>query len=65
MTEGDAMSLDAAPQGAPQVERLRRIVEAPVLTQVKARFEGLDTYEVTPQHLPDVMAGRPVLRPAS
>lgn len=50
------------PEDAPaQAERLRRLIEAPVLTQVTARFEGLDVYDAEPAHLPDVMAGRPVV----
>lgn len=59
--QGEAFIVTRPDQAAAQAERLRRIVEAPVLTQVKARFEGLETYDVSPQHLPDVMAGRPVL----
>ena len=37
------------------------MIDSPVLTQVKARFEGLDVYDVQPAQLPDVLAGRPVL----
>ena len=37
------------------------MIDAPVLTQLKARFTGLDVYDVEPASLPDVMAGRPVL----
>ena len=45
----------------PQAERLRRMIESPVLTQVKARFEGLEVYDVEPAQLPDVLGGRPVV----
>ncbi|MET4576683.1 VIT and vWA domain-containing protein [Ottowia thiooxydans] len=44
-----------------QAERFRRMIESPVLTSVKARFEGLDVYDVEPPVLPDVLAERPVL----
>ena len=44
-----------------QAERFRRTIESPVLTSVKARFEGLDVYDVEPQNLPDVLAERPVI----
>ncbi|WP_084651324.1 VIT and vWA domain-containing protein [Ottowia thiooxydans] len=44
-----------------QAERFRRMIESPVLTSVKARFEGLDVYDVEPQVLPDVLAERPVI----
>ncbi len=50
------------PEHAPvQAERLRKMIDAPVLTKVKARFEGLDVYDVQPAQLPDVLAGRPVV----
>ena len=44
-----------------QAARFRQMVESPVLTSVKARFEGLDVYDVEPQQLPDVLGERPVL----
>lgn len=58
---GEAFIVTNSSQAAEQAERLRRIIEAPVLTQVKAMFEGLDVYDVVPSELPDVMAGRPVV----
>jgi Ca-activated chloride channel family protein len=48
---------------AAQAERLRKMIEAPVLTSVRARFDGLDAYDVEPARLdalPDVLGGRPV-----
>jgi Ca-activated chloride channel family protein len=48
-------------QAEREAARFRRMVESPVLTQVKARFEGLDAYDVTPQALPDVLGQRPVV----
>ena len=44
-----------------QAERFRKLIESPVLTSVKAKFEGLDVYDVEPQALPDVLAERPVI----
>ncbi|MDB5825870.1 MAG: trypsin [Variovorax sp.] len=44
-----------------QAARFRRMVESPVLTSVKAKFEGLDVYDVEPAALPDVMGERPVI----
>jgi Ca-activated chloride channel family protein len=37
------------------------MIDAPVLTSVKARFDGLDVYDVEPAQLPDVLGQRPVL----
>jgi Ca-activated chloride channel family protein len=59
--QGEAFVVTKPEQAAAQAERLRKMIDAPVLTQVKARFEGLDVYDVQPAHLPDVLAGRPVL----
>ncbi len=41
--------------------KFRAYVEQPVLTQVKVQFDGLSTYDVQPQVLPDVFANRPVV----
>lgn len=49
-------------QGArAEAERLRRMIDAPVLTHLRARFEGLEAYDVEPLALPDVFAQRPVI----
>jgi Ca-activated chloride channel family protein len=44
-----------------QAQRFRRMIESPVLTSVKARFQGLDVYDVEPAQLPDVLGERPVV----
>ncbi|MDM0014252.1 VIT and VWA domain-containing protein [Variovorax sp. J22P168] len=48
-------------QAPEQAARFKRMVESPVLTQVKARFEGLDVYDVEPQALPDLLGERPLI----
>jgi len=48
-------------QAPEQAARFRRMIESPVLTQVRARFEGLDVYDVQPTQLPDVLGERPVV----
>lgn len=59
--QGEPFIVTKPDQAKAQAERLRRMIDSPVLTQVKARFEGLETYDVEPQPLPDVLGGRPVL----
>lgn len=59
--QGEAFVVTKPGEAAAQAERLRRIIEAPVLTNVTARFQGLDVYDVEPTQLPDVLAGRPVV----
>lgn len=50
------------PDEAPaQAERFRKIVQSPVLTNVKVTFDGLKTYDVEPASIPDVLAERPVI----
>lgn len=44
-----------------QALRFRTMIQSPVLTQVKIRFEGFDAYDVEPVSIPDVLASRPVL----
>lgn len=59
--QGEAFVVTKPGEAAAQAERLRKIIEAPVLTNVTARFQGLDVYDVEPAQLPDVLGGRPVL----
>lgn len=59
--QGEAFIVTRPGEAAAQAERLRRMIESPVLTQVKAHFEGLDTYDTLPAQLPDVLGGRPVV----
>jgi Ca-activated chloride channel homolog len=59
--QGEAFVVTRPDQAAQQAERLRRMIAAPVLTQLRARFDGLQVYDVEPASLPDVLGGRPVL----
>jgi len=42
-------------------ERLRVVVEQPVLSRLSYRFEGFDAREVAPMRLPDLLAERPLV----
>ncbi len=59
--QGEAFIVTKPDDATGQAERFRRMVESPVLTQVTAHVEGLDTYDVDPAQLPDVLGSRPVL----
>jgi Ca-activated chloride channel homolog len=48
-------------QAPEQAARFRRMVESPVLTNVRATFGSLDVYDVEPAVLPDVLGERPVI----
>jgi Ca-activated chloride channel family protein len=61
--QGEPFVVTKPAMAAAQAERLRKMIDAPVLTQVNARFDGLDVYDVEPAQLnalPDVLGGRPV-----
>ena len=59
--QGEAFIVTKPEEATAQAERLQRMIESPVLTQVKAHFEGLDVYDTLPAQLPDVLGGRPVI----
>ena len=59
--QGEAFVVTRPEDAAVQAERLRQMIESPVLTQVKAHLEGLDAYDTLPAQLPDVLGGRPVV----
>ena len=44
-----------------KAENFRKLIQSPVLTQVKVDFDGFKTYDVEPVSIPDVLAERPVL----
>jgi Ca-activated chloride channel family protein len=49
---------DEAPATA---ARFRSMIQSPVLTQVRATFQGFATYDVEPISIPDALAERPVI----
>lgn len=59
MTEPFIVSRES--EAAALAEKFRTYIQTPVMTQVKARFEELDVYDVSPVSIPDVLAERPVL----
>lgn len=44
-----------------KAERFRKMIQSPVLTDVKIDFGGFDVYDVEPLNVPDVLAERPVI----
>jgi Ca-activated chloride channel homolog len=48
-------------KAAAEAERLREMVQSPVLTHVGVAFEGLHVTETSPQKLPDLLARRPIV----
>lgn len=61
--QGEPFIVTKPAQAAEHAARLRRMIDRPVLTGVRARFDGLEVYDVEPaalDALPDVLGGRPV-----
>jgi Ca-activated chloride channel family protein len=58
---GEPFIITRPDQAKAEADRFRQLIESPVMTSVKAHFEGLDVYDVEPQQLPDVLADRPVI----
>lgn len=44
-----------------QADKFREFISKPVLTNIKAKFEGLDVYDIEPISYPDVLAERPIV----
>lgn len=58
---GEPFIVTSPDQAAQQAKRFHNLIAYPALTDVKARFEGLDAYDIEPQVLPDVLGERPVV----
>lgn len=48
-------------KAAAEAEKLRRMIDRPVLTDIQVRVQGVDTYDVAPEKVPDLLAERPLL----
>jgi len=48
-------------EAAAMAEKLREYIQAPVLTDIKFKTEGFETYDVFPAHIPDLLAQRPLV----
>lgn len=42
-------------------DKFRQYIQSPVLTDIKVSFKGMDTYDVIPKRIPDLMAERPIM----
>lgn len=58
---GEPFIITKPAEAAEQAARFRKMIDSPVLTNVKLRFDGMDVYDVEPRNLPDLLAQRPVI----
>ncbi len=58
---GEPFIITKPEEALKKAEHFRTLIQSPVLTQVKIRFQGFVTYDVEPLSVPDVLAERPVV----
>jgi Ca-activated chloride channel family protein len=58
---GEPFVITQASEAREEASRFRKMIESPVLTDVRARFEGVEVYDAVPGALPDVLAERPII----
>ncbi len=58
---GDPFVIAKADEAPAKAAAFRKLIESPVLTQVKIDFKGFDTHDVEPLSIPDILAERPVI----
>jgi Ca-activated chloride channel family protein len=58
---GEAFVVTKPELAKQQAARFRRMIEAPLMTSVTARFEGLEVSDVEPRVLPDLLGNRPLV----
>jgi len=58
---GEAFIITKPDEAPGQAERFRAMIQTPVLTGIRVRFEGFDVYDVEPPQSPDLFAERPVV----
>ncbi len=57
---GEPFVLTKPEEANARANRFRTIIQSPVLTQVKVKYNGFAAYDVEPASIPDVLAERPV-----
>ncbi len=58
---GEPFVLTQPEQASEKANRFRKLVESPVLTEIKVNFGRFKAFDVEPPSIPDVLADRPVI----
>ncbi len=58
---GEPLVITKPEEAAAKAETFRALIQSPVLTGIRAGFNGFDVYDVEPAAIPDVLAERPVI----
>ena len=59
--KGESYVVTNSSSAPAQAQQFREFVSAPLLTKIRAKFEGFDVYDLEPKEIPDVFAKRPVI----
>lgn len=57
---GEAFVITEQKYAGREADRFRKYIQNPVLTNIEFDFDGIDTYDVIPASIPDLMAERPI-----
>ncbi len=58
---GEAFVAENKNSATRQAQKFVKYISNPVLTNIKYHFDGIETYDVLPQQVPDLFADRPVI----
>jgi Ca-activated chloride channel family protein len=58
---GEPFVIENPEAAAAQAEKFRKYIQTPVMTDINVSFHGFDAYDVEPEHVPDVLAERPII----
>jgi Ca-activated chloride channel family protein len=58
---GEPFIIEKQEAAAAQAEKFRKYIQTPVMTDINVSFHGFDAYDVEPEHVPDVLAERPII----
>jgi Ca-activated chloride channel homolog len=58
---GEPFVIASEAEAAAKAEKFRKIVQTPVLTNIRLKYNNFDVYDVEPVSVPDIMADRPVI----
>jgi Ca-activated chloride channel family protein len=59
--KGEPFFVLNAQQAEAEAARLRVMIEEPLLTRIRVKFDGFDAYDVDPPQVPDLFARRPIV----
>ena len=58
---GEPFNIVKQEQAEKIIKQFKKYIQTPVLTDIEVQFSDLETYDITPSSIPDLMADRPIL----